>query len=133
MASAMIRAVFNCTPEKVWAVVTSLENYSWRSDLSRIEIVNEKQFIEYTKDGFATKFTVTASEPHKLWRFDIDNDNIKGCWEGVFSESNGNTEIIFTEDVTAKKAIMKPFVKAFLKKQQKLYVEDLKKALDKQT
>ncbi len=132
MASSTIRAVFKCKPEKVWAVVTSLENYSWRSDLSRIEVVSENQFIEYTKDGFATKFTVTASKPHKLWRFDIDNDNIKGRWEGVFSEDNGNTEIVFTEDVTAKKAIMKPFVKAFLKKQQKQYVEDLRKALSEQ-
>ena len=91
--------------------------------------MNERQFIEYTKDGFATKFTITATEPNKLWQFDIDNENIQGHWTGMFSQRNGTTEITFTEDVTAKKMIMKPFVKAFLKKQQKLYVEDLKKAL----
>lgn len=129
MAVTMIKAVFQCDVQKVWDVVTSLESYSWRSDLSKIEIVNERQFIEYTKDGFATKFTITATEPNKLWQFDIDNENIQGHWTGMFSQRNGTTEITFTEDVTAKKMIMKPFVKAFLKKQQKLYVEDLKKAL----
>lgn len=39
------------------------------------------------------------------------------------------TEIEFTEDVIAKKIFMKPFVKAYLKKQQKLYVSDLEKIL----
>lgn len=133
MAVTTIKAVFQCDVQKVWDVVTSLENYSWRSDLSKIEVLNDKQFIEYTKDGFATKFTITATEPNKLWKFDMDNKNIQGHWTGTFSQSNGTTEITFTEDVTAKKMIMKPFVKAFLKKQQKLYVEDLKKALGEST
>lgn len=78
MAVAMMKAVFQCNVQKVWNVVTSLENYSWRSDLSKIEVVNEKQFIEYTKDGFATEFTITAVVPNKLWKFNIENDNIKG-------------------------------------------------------
>ena len=129
MAVTTIKAVFQCDVQKVWNVVTSLENYSWRSDLSKIEVVNEKQFIEYTKNGFATKFTITATKPNKLWEFDIDNDNLKGHWTGIFSQGNGTTEIIFTEDVTAKTIFMKPFVKAFLKKQQKAYVEDLRIAL----
>lgn len=129
MAVAMMKAVFQCNVQKVWNVVTSLENYSWRSDLSKIEVVNEKQFIEYTKDGFATEFTITAVVPNKLWKFNIENDNIKGHWTGVFSQGNGTTEIIFTEAVTSKKILMKPFVKAFLKKQQKVYVKDLRKAL----
>ena len=47
----------------------------------------------------------------------------------IFTEKDGQTEIEFTEDVTAKKLIMKPFVKSYLKKQQKQYVFDLRKAL----
>lgn len=54
---------------------------------------------------------------------------MKGHWTGVFVEKDGQTEIEFKENVTAKKLIMKPFVKAYLKKQQQLYVSDLKKAL----
>ena len=37
--------------------------------------------------------------------------------------------IDFTENVTAKKLLMKPFVGMYLKKQQAAYLRDLKKAL----
>ena len=121
----------SCDIKKVWDTVTSLDQYEWRSDLSKIEVINEKQFIEYTKDGFATTFTITVTEPYKRWEFDMENSNMKGHWVGLFSEKDGQTEIDFTEDVTAKKLILRPFVKGFLKKQQELYVSDLKKALEK--
>lgn len=42
-------------------------------------------------------------------------NNIKGHWTGIFTQKDGQTEIEFTEDVTAKKLIMKPFIKAYLK------------------
>lgn len=129
MAISNIKAVFQSNVQNVWNIVTSLEKYQWRSDLSKIEIINEKQFIEYTKDGYATTFTITVSEPCKRWEFDMENSNMKGHWIGIFTEREGQTEIDFTEDVTAKKLVMKPFVKAFLKKQQELYVSDLRKAL----
>lgn len=41
------------------------------------------------------------------------------------------TEIDFTEDVTAKKVLMKPFVKAYLKKQQARYVKDLAEKIER--
>ncbi len=129
MAVSNIKAVFQSNIQDVWNIVTSLENYQWRSDLSKIEIINEKQFVEYAKNGYATTFTITVSEPFKLWEFDMENSNMKGHWTGIFTEKDERTEIDFTEDVTAKKLIMKPFVKAFLKKQQELYVSDLRKAL----
>lgn len=129
MAVSNIKALFQSDVKTVWNIVTSLEKYQWRSDLSKIEILNERQFIEYTKDGFATTFTITVSEPYKRWEFDMENSNMKGHWTGIFTEKDGQTEIDFTEDVTAKKFIIKPFVKAFLKKQQEVYVSDLKKVL----
>ena len=131
MAISKISAVFQGDLHTVWDVVTSLENYQWRSDLSRIEVVNEKQFIEYTKDGYATSFTITVSEPYERWEFDMENGNMAGHWIGVFKGKGGQTEIEFTEDVTAKKLILKPFVKGYLKKQQKQYILDLMKALTK--
>ncbi len=129
MAISNIKAVFQSRIENVWDIVTSLENYQWRSDLSRIEILNDKQFVEYTKEGYPTTFTVTATEPYKRWEFNMENSNIKGHWTGIFTEKDSHTEIDFTEEVTARKAIMKPFVKSYLKKQQELYVADLRKAL----
>lgn len=36
MAVSTIKAEFSCEAEKIWNIVTSLENYSWRSDLDKI-------------------------------------------------------------------------------------------------
>ena len=44
MAVSKIKAVFSANVQELWDIVTSLENYQWRSDLSRIEVLNEKQF-----------------------------------------------------------------------------------------
>lgn len=129
MTVSNIKATFQTDIQKVWEIVTSLEEYSWRGDLNRIEILNEKQFVEYTKEGYATAFTITAAEPYKRWEFDMENDNMKGHWTGIFIQKGEQTEVDFTEDVTAKKIIMKPFIKAYLKKQQARYLSDLEKAL----
>lgn len=129
MAVSNSKAFFQCDIQKVWDVVTSLENYSWRSDISKIEIVNENQFVEFTKDGFATTFTTTVMEPLKRWEFDMKNDNMDGHWVGLFSQNGDTTTVVFTENVTAKKLFMKPFVGTYLKKQQSTYIADLKRAL----
>ena len=130
MAVSNINVIINKDIHKVWDIVFAVEKYSeWRSDLSKTEIINEKQFIEYTKDGYATKFSITTIEPYKRWEFDMENSNIKGHWIGIFTQKGEKTEVDFTEDVTAKKVIMKPFVKAYLKKQQAIYVKDLARKL----
>lgn len=129
MAISNRKAIFHCEVQKVWDVVTSLTEYGWRSDIDKIEVLSETDFVEYTKDGYATTFTITAAEPWQRWEFEMENDNIKGHWTGLFFQENGKTTVDFTEDVTAKKAWMKPFVKGYLKKQQARYMEDLKKVL----
>lgn len=35
MAVSTIKAEFQCEIEKVWELVTSLDDYSWRSDLGK--------------------------------------------------------------------------------------------------
>lgn len=129
MAVSKIKVTLDSDLKRVWSIVTSLDKYAWRSDLSKIEILNANQFVEFTKDGVATNFTITETEEFKRWEFDMENDNIRGHWTGIFSSKGDQTEIEFTEDVTAKKLFMRPFVKTFLKKQQAQYIADLKKAL----
>ncbi len=132
MTTSNIKESINCDVRKVWETVLAIEKYSqWRSDLSKTEVINEKQFIEYTKDGFPTTFTITVVEPYERWEFDMENSNIKGHWTGIFTSKGNKTQIDFTECVTVKKIIMKPFVKSYLRKQQAQFVMDLKKVLDK--
>lgn len=130
MARVNMKASFSTDMERVWDIVTSCVDYAWRSDLSKIEVVEDKkQFVEYTKDGYATTFTITVFEPYERYEFDMENDNMKGHWQGLFTLEDGKVCISFTEDVTAKKLFMKPFVGMYLKKQQATYLQDLKKAL----
>lgn len=132
MAVSNIKAMINNDIHKVWEIVLAVDKYhTWRSDLSKTETVNEKEFIEYTKDGYPTRFTVTAMDPYKRWEFDMENGNMKGHWTGIFSSKGNETEVDFTEAVTAKKFYMKPFIKAYLKKQQARFVADLKKSLER--
>ena len=128
MAISNIKAVIPGELLKVWELVLDIENYGvWRSDLSKIEVLNDNQFIEYTKDGYPTTFTVTLVEPYRRWEFDMENSNMKGHWIGIFTAKADETEIDFTECVEAKKLLMKPFVKSYLKKQQIQFVADIMK------
>lgn len=65
-----------------------LTNYAWRSDLDRIEVLSETEFLEYTKDGFSTAFRITLKEPLKRLEFDIQNANMQGHWIGLFPEQS---------------------------------------------
>ena len=116
MTTANIKESINCNIHKVWETVLAVNKYNqWRSDLSKTEVINEDQFIEYTKNGYPTIFTITLVESHKRWEFDMENSNMKGHWVGIFTSIEDKTEIDFTEQVTAKKFYMKPFVKSYLK------------------
>ena len=130
MATSNIKALIPGELHKVWELVWDIENYSaWRSDLSKTEVISDKQFIEYTKDGYPTTFIVTLVEPYRRWEFDMENSNMTGHWTGVFTDKGDETEIDFTERVEAKKWLLKPFVKLYLKKQQAQFVADIRKAL----
>jgi len=129
MAISNINAIISDDIHKVWEIVFAVDKYSiWRSDLSKTEIINDKQFIEYTEDGYATTFSNVL--PYKRWEFDMENNNMKGHWIGIFTTKGNETQIDFTENVTPKKWFMKPFIKTYLKKQQKQFVLDLKKTLE---
>lgn len=114
----------------VWETVTSLTDYAWRGDLDRIQVLNDTQFVEYTKGDYATTFTTTALEPCRRWEFDLENSNLTGHWQGLFSQEEGQTLLVLVESVTPKRFWLRPFAKAYLKRQQARYIADLKRALD---
>ena len=130
MIKANIKANFRSDISKVWNVVTDLNNYTWRSDLSEIELLEQgKKFVEYTKSGYPTTFTITNFEPMKRYEFDLENGNLKGHWIGIFETTPAGTVIDFTEVVEIKKPVLKLLASIYLKKQQKRYIVDLRKVL----
>ena len=71
MPTSQVTVHFSCPVERVWQVVTDLSNTAWRSDLKRVEVLDEAHFVEHTKSGYATNFTVTACEPlHRAGKVD---------------------------------------------------------------
>lgn len=131
MKKSTITATFKADIKKVWEVVTNNSKYEWRSDLNKIDIsVDGNSFTEYTKDNFITKFNITLKKPYERYEFDMTNKNMNGHWIGVFNIINNNgTQIEFTEEVSVNNPIMNLFVGLYLKKQQSLYIADLKKEL----
>lgn len=132
MIKSNIKKEFNCGIEKLWNIITDNNKYAWRSDLSKIEIIDDKHFIEYAKNNYPTYFTITSKEYLKEYKFDIENANIKGEWIGLFKElPNGNVELDFTEEIETNNFIMKLLVKPYLKSMQKRYMKDLDREINK--
>lgn len=129
MATSKVTAHFPCPVEQVWYTVTDVTRTSWRSDLARVELLDGAYFVEYTRSGYATNFTVTACEPPRFWAFTMENNNMSGSWEGIFEAVEGGTQLTCTETVTAKRWWMRPFVPGYLKRQQKRYLDDLRREL----
>ena len=130
MAISNIKVTLLCPVEIVWDTVTNLNNFSWRSDLKDVKIIDEHNFIEISKNGIETYFRITECIKYRSWIFEIDNKNIKGFWLGKFYSKGNKTILDFTENVVSKKVIFKPFISFYLKRQRKIYFRDLKVKLN---
>lgn len=97
MATSKVTVHFPCPVERVWQVVTDLTHTAWRSDLKRVEVLDEAHFVEHTQSGYATNFTVTACEPPRRWAFTMENGNMAGSWEGIFEGLEGGARLHCTE------------------------------------
>lgn len=133
MRKSVITAEFAADVQTVWDIVTNLEDTSWRSDLSRTEHTEDgKTFVEYTREGYATKFTITERTPCRRYAFGMENKNFTGQWSGAFTiTERGGTRITFTEEIQVRSPVME-FLSRFtmnLKKTQQRYVHDLRRKL----
>lgn len=128
MVKSNIKKVFHCDIEKIWNIITDNSNYSWRSDLSKIEIIDDTHFIEYDNNNYPTHFTITSKKKLKEYKFDIENTNIKGTWTGLLKQlPDGNVELDFTEEIETNKVKMKLLTKPYLKRMQRRYIKDLER------
>nr|WP_317283957.1 hypothetical protein [uncultured Sellimonas sp.] len=66
MAKTNVKVTFLCTVEKVWNVVTDLSHYQWRSDIDSVKVIDSRHFLEVTKDGTQTRFTVTDKKEYLI-------------------------------------------------------------------
>lgn len=130
MITSTITAVLDADISTVWRIVTDARRYTeWRGDLECVEVLDALHFTEHTRDGFATRFTVTQSHAPELWELHIENANLTGRWLGEFESLGETIGVRFTEHVRTKMPIPALIVKHYLKNQQKAFVNDLKTEL----
>ena len=130
MTTSNMKVTILCPIEIVWDTVTNLKDFSWRSDLKDVKIIDEHNFIEIAKNGIETYFRITECIKYQSLIFEIENKNIKGTWVGKFYVEDDKTILDFTENVVSKKLIFKPFISLYLKRQQIIYFKDLKVKLN---
>lgn len=65
MIKSNIKIAFHCDKNKLWDKITDNNDYSWRSDIKRIEIIDDTHFVEYTKKDYPTYFTILSKEKLK--------------------------------------------------------------------
>lgn len=129
MKKFQIKTTLPYDVQRVWDVVTSLDEWQWRSDLESIEKIGDNVFIEHSIEGVATVFTIDEVQVHKRYSFQLSNKNIKGKWYGLFQPCAQGCEICFVEELEALNGLAKLMLPMYVKKQQKTYLSDLKKAL----
>ena len=126
-----IEDIFDCSIEKIWDLVTNLDNQLWRKGIKAIEVLDENHFIEHDTSGYSTSFVITNKFKGNIYEFDIENQNMKGHWIGKFLIINDNqVKIHFTESIEVHNKLMNMVAKSYLKKQQKQYIHDLKEVLE---
>lgn len=132
MIQANMKQIFHCDVTLLWNIITDNTRYAWRSDLSKLEIIDETHFIEYAKNQFPTYFTITSKKPFTEYRFSLENKNIQGSWIGIFKEQkDGSVLLDFTEAIKTERFIMKLLAKPYIKRQQKRYMKDLMTEVEK--
>lgn len=125
-------AEFGSDVERIWHLLTDTADYAWRSDLQKITVQESgNRFTEISKEGIATEFTTAMRIPHQRYVLDLQNKNFTGRFTAILEKNNSRTRIDFIEDLEMKgssrlKALL---CRQYLKKQQKRYIEDMRKAL----
>lgn len=132
MITIEAKETFNASPDVIWGYLTDLENQSWRKNINYIETLPDgSRFTEHTVNDGDVNYNVQNSEPYKLYEVDFENENMRGTWKGILSETqSGGCSLRITVAAEAKRSVYKPYMKAFAKKQMKDHMIFLKEALN---
>ncbi|WP_294578490.1 hypothetical protein [uncultured Thomasclavelia sp.] len=118
---------FSSSIEKVFQTVTDLMDCSWRSDLAKVEKIDDNKFIEYNRKNQATKILVTDCRQNTQFEYEVQTNNYKGHWSGQFASLPDNGCRLFLLFYFEPNSILGKFVRVDRFEQR--YIEDLKKKL----
>lgn len=129
MARIHKKIIFQTDLDTLWDVITNNNDYSWRSNIKEIKVLDDKKFVEIDNDGVETEFTIITFDKNKKYEIDYENEDLKGHWVGLFYLTSQGAELDMVEDVEAKNALLSLFVPKTLKQMREVYIEDIQRAL----
>ena len=131
MRESNILANLKSSPRNIWEIIINNEDYFWRSDLEKIEIVDETKFIEYHKSGNKTVFIVVDKIPYEEYRLNIFHDKFTGERILRLEEEKDGTTLELSEkiEMNDKLTELLSYMSMNIKMEQKIYIRDLKKKL----
>lgn len=118
---------FKSDVETVFKTITTLLDCSWRSDLLKVEQIDDNKFIEYNRKHKKTKIYVTDFRKNIQFDYNVENNSYKGHWSGQFAPlDDGGCRMFLTFDFEPQSMLGKF---ARVDKFEERYIEDLKKKL----
>lgn len=111
----------------VFKKITDIKNVNWRSDLNVIKGIDDNNFIEYSKKGYPTFYTVLKSTRNKSYELEFTNNKVEGYIKYFLKKEEDKTNIIVTLDITFVNAKFKMIAKHKLKKEWNKFISDLSK------
>ena len=106
----------NASQETVWKVLNDHEKFpEWQDKLASVEIKDEKNWTEVTKDAGPIDFTIVSSDqPNKLELKYSMGESYKGEWFGELrSPAEGKTVLKTTDKSVVNSWVMKILMSAF--------------------
>lgn len=130
------QSVYEAKPSVVYYIITDNRDWTYRSDLKGLKILESKNGIEVwdeiAKDSNTIRFKTREKIPYTFYSFDMSSKIMTGYWTAELKETEeGNTLFIATEYVRIKNPFAKVLSYLFfdLGKFMENYQNDLRKKI----
>jgi hypothetical protein len=128
---------YKASPKTVYEIVVNNNDFSYRSDLTNLQIIENdgelETWKEISKNGQEIIFKTVEKIPYSRYEFEIVEANgVKGNWIGEFNiTESGGTEFISTEKICIENPVIRLLSNLFfdLEKFMETYQKDLAKKL----
>lgn len=107
------KSIYKVSPKILYEFVTDNNDFSYRSDLKDLQIIETKgdfqTWKETAKNGQTITFRTTKKEPYSRYEFEIAQANgFEGYWTSEFKKINQDeTEFIATEHIVIENPVIK--------------------------
>lgn len=106
----------NAPAGKVWQVVVDRGKYTeWQTNLTRVEVTDEKNWVEYPKDSpEPLKFIMSKDERPNRMEFDYTmGDSFAGKWTGELTPTANGVSLKTVDSYAAKSWLTKILIYIF--------------------